>query len=75
MRYYFDVVDGDTVSKDCEGTELLSLMDARVEAILDARALMSAHVLLGKSSVHRAIRIVDGSGGLILNVPFSEAIL
>jgi hypothetical protein len=37
MRYYFDIVDGDTVAKDPEGTELASLDDAQIAAIEDAR--------------------------------------
>jgi hypothetical protein len=35
---------------------------------------MSARILVGKSSENQAIRIVDASGELLLNVPFGDAI-
>lgn len=32
VRYYFDLQDGDTFSRDDEGTELLDIAEAQIEA-------------------------------------------
>lgn len=73
-RFYFNLVTRDTVIMDDEGTELLSLEDARSEALLDARALMSDAVKSGIDISRRAIQICDDEGRILLTVPFSDAL-
>ena len=72
-RFYFHIVTSSMTIPDPEGTELASLEAARVEAIQDARALMSAAILKGLDISSRRIEIHD-ENGLVLVVPFSDAI-
>lgn len=72
-RYFFNLVGSDTVS-DIEGTELASLEAARIEAIEDARAIMSDAVLAGFDVSQRRVEIHDGTGALLLVVPFAGAV-
>jgi hypothetical protein len=73
-RFYFDVVAGDNVISDDEGTELLSLESARSEAISDARYLMSQAILKGDDVSHKVVRVRGEDGQTVLSVPFAEAI-
>ncbi len=51
-RYYFDIRDGDALIKDDEGTVLLDIADAQIEA---------AH-LLADMTVELSMRAADLSG-------------
>ncbi|MBB4481369.1 DUF6894 family protein [Rhizobium etli] len=73
-RFYFNVISGAATVADLEGTELVSLEDARLEAVQDARALMSQAVLSGRDISGRKIHICDEEGAVLLVVPFIETI-
>ena len=73
-RFYFNVVSDTAVVVDSEGSELATLDDAKREAVLDARALMSQAVLAGRDISARRIHICDEEGGVLLIVQFAETI-
>ncbi|WP_260687563.1 DUF6894 family protein [Rhizobium laguerreae] len=73
-RYYFNIIAGDGIREDLEGTELPSLEDARLEAIEDARALMSDAILLGQDISSRRLEICNEAGDVLLTVLFKNAI-
>lgn len=72
--FYFNIVSASGTIADVEGTELATLEDAKREAIRDARALMSQAVLSGKDISAREVRVCGDDGGVLLIVPFTEAI-
>lgn len=72
--YYFTVITRGGPIVDEEGTELPSLEAARVEAIKDARSLMSAAVLDGRDISSRHVEIHDGNGAVLLSVAFTDAV-
>ncbi|NHT78579.1 hypothetical protein G8E10_23020 [Rhizobiaceae bacterium CRRU44] len=71
--FHLNISTRTTVIPDEEGSELADLDAARREAIMDARALMSAAILQGRDISHRQIEICDADGDLLMEVPFSEA--
>jgi hypothetical protein len=73
-RYYFNIVKSHETVHDLEGSELLSLEDARAHAIEDARVLMSMAVLQGFDISSRTIEIIDDRGDVVLTVPFRDAL-
>jgi hypothetical protein len=73
-RFYFDVVAGDTIVTDEEGTDLPSLDAARSEAISDARYLMSQAVLQGNDVSHKIMRIRDEKSDVAVSVAFADTI-
>jgi hypothetical protein len=72
-RFYFNIVTATQTIEDPEGTELLSVEAARVEAIKDARQLMAAAMLAGHDISTRHIEITDGLGQIFLVIPFTDA--
>lgn len=72
-RYFFDLVGHETVT-DIEGSEFSFLNDARVEAIEDARAIMSDAVRAGYDVTARCVEIRDEEGELLAVVPFTDAL-
>jgi hypothetical protein len=73
-RYFFNIIAGDGIREDFEGTELPSLEHARIEAIEDARALMSNAILLGEDISSRGLEICNESGDVLLSMAFIDAI-
>ncbi|MBY5354595.1 hypothetical protein HFO94_13815 [Rhizobium leguminosarum] len=73
-RFYFNILSEAGSLEDWEGTELPDLDAARMEAVRDARALMSSAVLLGYDITSRSIEIRNEAGDILLVLPFSEAI-
>jgi hypothetical protein len=73
-RYYFNIVTGDGIREDFEGSELPSLDHARIEAIEDARSLMSDAILLGQDISSRRLEIYNEAGDVLLTVAFADAI-
>ncbi|MGO4567635.1 hypothetical protein AB4Z52_21890 [Rhizobium sp. 2YAF20] len=73
-RFYFNVRAGSTIIEDEEGTELLSLEEARAEALLDARSLMSAAILEGDDISGRSVEISNDAGEVLFILPFTDAI-
>ncbi|MBY5446575.1 hypothetical protein HFO93_24490 [Rhizobium leguminosarum] len=73
-RFYFNILSEAGSLDDWEGTELPDLDAARMEAVRDARALMSSAVLLGYDIASRSIEIRNEAGDILLVLPFSEAV-
>ncbi|MGO4118754.1 DUF6894 family protein [Rhizobium ruizarguesonis] len=73
-RFYFNILSEAGSLDDWEGTELANLDAARIEAVRDARALMSNAVLLGYDIASRSIEIRNETGDILLVLPFSETV-
>ena len=73
-HFYLHLRDGDTLLKDPDGRDFGSLDEARIEAILSARELMSARVLAGRKPNHSWFEIADCNDNVALVVWFEEAI-
>jgi len=73
-HFYLHLRDGERLLKDPDGREFRSLDEARVEAVLSARELMSAKVLAGRKPDYSRFEIVDASDNVALIVWFEEAI-
>jgi hypothetical protein len=73
-RFHFNILSEAGSLDDWEGTELADLAAARIEAVRDARALMSSAVLLGYDIASRSVEIRNETGDILLVMPFSEAV-
>jgi hypothetical protein len=73
-RFYMNLRDGDTLLEDPEGHDFPSLAEARTEAIMSARELMSSRIAAGKHPNHSKFEITDETGKAVLVVYFEEAI-
>jgi hypothetical protein len=73
-RYYFNLTTASGVVQDLEGSELSSLDEARAEAIMDARLLMSEAVRQGRDISDRSVQICNEAGEVLMIVAFREAI-
>ncbi len=72
--YYFDLVTSAGVAEDLAGSELPDLDAARLEAIEDARELMSIAVRLGHDISSQSLSIRSERGDLLLVVRSADAI-
>jgi hypothetical protein len=73
-RYHFNVIAGSQIIYDAEGAELTSLGEAELEAISDARSLMSQAVLLGRDISERVIQICDSDGEVLATIAFNDSV-
>jgi len=73
-RYHFNIRNGDGFTRDDEGLDLSSAMDAQVQAIRGARSLMSAEVLEGMLDLSGQIEITDEQNDAVMTVRFSDAV-
>ena len=73
-RFYLNLRAGDELLEDPEGHDFPSLAEARTEAIMSARELMSSRVAAGKNPNHSKFEIIDEAGKTVLVVCFEEAI-
>ncbi len=73
-RYFFTIITANGAIVDDEGSDLRDLDHARLEAIKDARALMSTAMLDGRTIFGRSIAISDETGAVLMVLPFSEAV-
>jgi hypothetical protein len=64
-RYFFNVREGDTLSRDTEGQELVDVQAARREAFCASREILGEKLLHGGSLDHRTIEITDDSGAVV----------
>jgi hypothetical protein len=71
--FYFNIITANEVIEDREGTDLPDIQAARIEAIEDARLLMSQSILLGNDVSGRSVQIIDDQGEVVLLLPFTEA--
>jgi hypothetical protein len=74
-RFHMNIRKGDELLEDWEGEDFPSLSEARTEAVLSARELMSARMAAGKlPDGHARFEIADESGNTVLVMRFEEAI-
>ncbi|WCJ64162.1 DUF6894 family protein [Agrobacterium tumefaciens] len=73
-RFFFNVISGQQVLDDQEGSELTSLDQAIEEAIKDARALMSEAILQGRDISEGCIIIRNKQHELLKVVRFADAL-
>jgi hypothetical protein len=74
QRFYFNILSEAGLVEDLEGTELPDLEAARLEAIEDARQLMSDAVRIGYDIAARSVEVRNEAGEMVLLVPFAEAL-
>jgi hypothetical protein len=73
-RYFFHTVAGDGRREDFEGSDLPDLEQARLEAIKDARAMMSDAILAGRDISSRHMEVCNELGEILLKVQFKDAV-
>ena len=73
-HFYLHLRDGERLLKDPDGRVFRSLDEARIEAVLSARELMSAKVLAGRKPNNSRFEIVDANDNVVMTVWFEEAI-
>ncbi len=74
-QYFFHIRSGDDLVKDEEGLSLRNLKEAREEAVLSARDIVSEGVRAGTPIAFRnAVEVLDAEGTTVLIVTFAEAI-
>ena len=73
-RYHFNIRNGDGFTRDEEGLDLSSDMDAQVQAIRGARSLMSAEVMEGMLDLNGQIEVTDDQNDKVLTVRFRDAV-
>lgn len=71
-RYFFNVVQGNNILEDEEGSELPDLETVRKEADASAREIMAMNILSGDHMEDRAIWVRDERGQTVLMLPFRE---
>ena len=72
-HFFFNVYD-DVVAMDEEGLSLPSLDAARLQAVVEARALMADQVTRGYLVRSHWIDVLDEEGAIVLHLPFGDAI-
>lgn len=73
-RFFFNVISGNSMLDDDEGSELVSLEHAIEEACKDARSLMSEAILQGRDISEGCIIIRDSKRELLKVVRFADAL-
>lgn len=74
QRYFFNVYNGTGLTEDLEGVELRDLEAAREQALAGIRSILGEELGSGLVDLTGRLEICDGSGSLLLSVPFSDAI-
>jgi len=73
-RYFFHIKRGGKVLIDREGVELNDVDAASRLAVLDARALMSEDILVGRLAINSIFLIAIDQGKIVFEFPFAHAI-
>ena len=73
-RYHFNIRNGFGFAADEEGLDLVSDMDAQVQAIRGARSLLSAEVMEGTLDLDGQIEVTDDHNERVLTVRFRDAV-
>ena len=73
-RYHFNIRNGHGFTRDDEGQDLASDMEAQVQAIRGARSLISAEVLDGMLDLDGQIEVTDDHNEMVLFVRFRDAV-
>ena len=73
-RFHFNIRNGSGFTRDEEGVDLSSAMEAQVQAIKGARSLMSAEILDGQLDLDGQIEVTDEQDDPVVTVRFSDAV-
>lgn len=73
-RYFFHIRDGDVLIEDPDGSDFVSVEEARAEAILSARDLLAERLRSGGVLDGQTIEITDLNGTVVAIVPLRDAI-
>lgn len=73
MRFFIHLRDGVFI-EDPDGSELSSLEDARLSALLSARELWSEAMMTGHDLTDAAFEIADAAGEKLAVVPLVDAL-
>ncbi|KQO49357.1 MULTISPECIES: DUF6894 family protein [unclassified Methylobacterium] len=73
-RFYLNIRDGDDLIEDQEGSVLVDVDAARLEALASARDILAELVRAGRLVDGQCFEIMDDSGELRAVVPFKEAL-
>ena len=73
-RYHFHLHDRTGLTEDAYGRNLADLTKARERAIKEARAIICDDVRNGRIDLNGMIKVTDGSGKVVLTLPFTEAV-
>ena len=74
MRYFFNIRDGEKISRDPEGSELSDLVAARFEARIIARDMMIERLKAGREQDGQEIEIADETGNVVQTLKVKEVI-
>jgi hypothetical protein len=67
-RYFFDLDDGDRVTRDAEGTDLANVQAARWEALHVLGEIAKGEMRRNADRSQQRIHIHDGDGTILLTV-------
>lgn len=73
-HFYFHVFNGTGETHDDEGVDLPDLDSARMKALFSIRSILREEIRGGLLDFGGVVRIMDGSGRLLLEVPFATAV-
>jgi hypothetical protein len=74
QRYFFHQITRSGILHDPDGAELPDLEHACMEAIKDARYLMSSAIKSGRDISSRSMQMCDEAGTVLQTIRFTEAI-
>ena len=73
-RFFFDLVDGDEVTEDAEGVDLVDHEAAIAEALQGARDIVAHGIMENEDRSDQSFRIRDSHGHTVAMLPFREAL-
>ena len=73
-RYFFDLNECGTLTKDDEGIECADLSEVRRRALQAAREVMCAELGEGRLCLSCRIDVSDEKGNIVLELPFKDAV-
>ena len=73
-RYFFHIRKGDVVDQDSVGREIAATEVLREETIEAARDVLADGDLQGLDRREWVLEVADESGGIVLTLPFVDAI-
>ena len=73
-HFYFHVSNGTGFVRDEEGRELADVGEARGRALHDIRSILSEEIKAGVVDLRGRLDVADGSGNVIVAIPFEEAV-
>ncbi|WJH38319.1 hypothetical protein N7E02_06630 (plasmid) [Aliirhizobium terrae] len=74
IRLFFNIREGERLSKDPEGAEFQDIEMARAEAVRSARELLSQRVLNGEEIDGQSFELTDDNGAVVDTVKFRDVL-